>query len=245
MTVSTATTEESRRLVQELYDAAIAAPGAARAYGLLEAATQIADREGAVTRFVVLRTGAPVPAPTGADRTTLLAQIWANRPGALLELLEHFAVRGIDLTRRFVFNLLFVLVLVLVLVVLTRSGPVLQERSTLVLAPKGQIVEQYSADPMSRALARAVGEDLPETQLRDILRVLDAAAEDKRIERLVIRPDRITGVGYAALREIGAAITRGGLATGLRSFSSGIGRRAAASAAPLIERRIPSRFAIS
>src|SRR5690606_24801612 len=90
----------------------------------------------------------------------------------------------------------------------TRSGPVLQERSTLVLAPKGQIVEQYSADPMSRALARAVGEDLPETQLRDILRVLDAAAEDKRIERLVIRPDRITGVGYAALREIGAAITR-------------------------------------
>lgn len=81
------------------YDAAIAAPGAATAYRLVEAATQIADREGAVTRFVVLRTGAPVPPPTGADRTTVLALIWANRPGALLELLEQFAVRGIDLTR--------------------------------------------------------------------------------------------------------------------------------------------------
>jgi prephenate dehydratase len=95
----TSTARAAQALGEGQYDAAIAAPGAARAYGLLEAATQIADREGAITRFVVLRSGAPVPAPTGADRTTLLAQIWANRPGALLELLEHFAVRGIDLTR--------------------------------------------------------------------------------------------------------------------------------------------------
>src|SRR5699024_6459401 len=81
----TSTARAAQAVGEGQYDAAIAAPGAARAYGLLEAATQIADREGAVTRFVVLRTGAPVPAPTGADRTTLLAQIWANRPGALLE----------------------------------------------------------------------------------------------------------------------------------------------------------------
>lgn len=95
----TSTARAAQAVAEGQYDAAIAAPGAARAYGLQEAAQRIADREGAVTRFVVLRAGVPVPPPTGADRTTLLAQIWANRPGALLELLEQFAVRGIDLTR--------------------------------------------------------------------------------------------------------------------------------------------------
>src|SRR5690606_1243904 len=116
--------------------------------------------------------------------------------------------RGVDLTRRAVFNLLFLLVLVLVLVAVFSDGPVLRERSALVLAPAGAIVEQYSVDPVERALARLVGEEQPETQLRDILRALDVAARDKRIERLVIRPDRIGSVGYAALREIGAAIQR-------------------------------------
>lgn len=93
------TARAAQAVAEGRYDAAIAAPGAASAYGLVEAAGQIADRDGALTRFVVLRTGVPVPPPTGADRTTLLAQIWANRPGALLALLEQFAVRGIDLTR--------------------------------------------------------------------------------------------------------------------------------------------------
>ena len=116
--------------------------------------------------------------------------------------------RGVDVTRRLVFNLLFLLVLVFILVVVFSEGPVLHERSALVLAPRGQIVEQYSADPVERAVARAIGEEAPETQLRDILRALDAAAEDKRIERLVIRPDHMTGAGYAALREIGQAIVR-------------------------------------
>ncbi|SOC53847.1 prephenate dehydratase [Ornithinimicrobium cerasi] len=81
------------------YDAAVAAPGAATAYRLVPAAEHIADREGAVTRFVVLRRGAALPAPTGGDRTTLVVLIWQNRPGALLELLEQFATRGIDLSR--------------------------------------------------------------------------------------------------------------------------------------------------
>src|SRR5690606_10372668 len=55
------------------YDAAVASPGAAAAYGLVPAVEHIADREGAVTRFVVLRPAREVPAPTGGDRTTLVA----------------------------------------------------------------------------------------------------------------------------------------------------------------------------
>ena len=98
--VPEASTARAAQLVGEgEYDAAVAAPGAAQAYGLVPLAEGVADREGAVTRFVVLQDGQPVAAPTGADRTTLVALIWQNRPGALLELLEQFAMRGVDLSR--------------------------------------------------------------------------------------------------------------------------------------------------
>ena len=93
------TARAAQAVAEGTYDAAIASTEAARSYGLERAAERIADRAGALTRFVVLRHGAPAAAPTGADRTTLVALIWQNRPGALLELLEQFAVRGIDLTR--------------------------------------------------------------------------------------------------------------------------------------------------
>lgn len=81
------------------YDAAIAAPVAATTYRLSTLATAIADREGAVTRFVLVSRPGPPPPATGADKTSLVAFIRENHPGALLELLEQFAVRGVDLTR--------------------------------------------------------------------------------------------------------------------------------------------------
>jgi prephenate dehydratase len=46
----------------------------------------------------VTRPGA-APPPTGADRTTVMAFIAEDHPGALLELLTEFAVRGVNLTR--------------------------------------------------------------------------------------------------------------------------------------------------
>jgi prephenate dehydratase len=80
-------------------DAAVAAPIAAERYRLEILADDIADSAGAVTRFVlVTRPGAPPP-PTGADRTTVMAFIVDDHPGALLELLTEFAVRGVNLTR--------------------------------------------------------------------------------------------------------------------------------------------------
>lgn len=81
------------------YDASISAPIAASTYRLATLATGIADQAGAVTRFVLLSRPGPPPAPTGADKTSLVAFIHANHPGALLELLEQFAARGVDLTR--------------------------------------------------------------------------------------------------------------------------------------------------
>ncbi len=82
------------------YDAAIAAPVAAREFGLEIVADDVADRSGAVTRFVqVAPSDVPPSAATGADTTTLVAFLEHNHPGALLELLEQFSARGVDLSR--------------------------------------------------------------------------------------------------------------------------------------------------
>jgi prephenate dehydratase len=98
--VAAASTADGARVVAEGgADAAIAAPLAAERYRLSIVADDIADTAGAVTRFVlVMRPGRP-PAPTGADRTTVMAFIADDHPGALLELLTEFAVRGVNLTR--------------------------------------------------------------------------------------------------------------------------------------------------
>jgi prephenate dehydratase len=81
------------------YDAAIAAPIAAERYRLSVLAHGIGDNPDAVTRFVLVsRPGAP-PARTQADKTSVVVFIRDDHPGALLEILEQFAVRGVNLTR--------------------------------------------------------------------------------------------------------------------------------------------------
>jgi prephenate dehydratase len=81
------------------YDAAIASPMAGTHHRLTTLAGDIADNAGAVTRFVLLSRPAPPPAPTGNDKTTLVAFIRDDHTGALLEVLTEFAVRGVNLTR--------------------------------------------------------------------------------------------------------------------------------------------------
>lgn len=81
------------------FDAAVSAAVAGARYGLEALATGIADNPSAVTRFVLVSKPAPPPPPTGADKTTLVAFMHADRPGALLEILEQFAGRGVNLCR--------------------------------------------------------------------------------------------------------------------------------------------------
>ncbi|MGH3326724.1 MAG: prephenate dehydratase [Streptomycetales bacterium] len=79
--------------------AAIAAPIAAERYRLTVLAEDIGDNPGAVTRFVLVSRPGPPLSPTGADKTTLVAFILDDHPGALLEILEEFSTRGVNLTR--------------------------------------------------------------------------------------------------------------------------------------------------
>ncbi len=80
------------------FDAAVCAAIAAERYGLASLADDIADHAGAVTRFVLVSRPGPLPAPTGNDKTSLVAVV-TDRTGALLDVLREFAVRGISLTR--------------------------------------------------------------------------------------------------------------------------------------------------
>lgn len=80
-------------------DASVSSPEAARRYGLDVLAPDIADNPGAETRFVLVAHPSPAPAPTGADKTTMLLYMRADRSGALLAMLTELAVRGINMTR--------------------------------------------------------------------------------------------------------------------------------------------------
>ena len=80
------------------YDAAVAAPIAARHYPLNVLATDVADVSDACTRFLLVRPPGSLPEPTGADRTSIVAAT-TNRTGALAGLLAELASRGVNLTR--------------------------------------------------------------------------------------------------------------------------------------------------
>ncbi len=81
------------------WDAAISAPVAGEHYRLVTLAEGIADNHDALTRFVLVsRPGSPPP-PTGRDKTSLVAFMREDHPGALMEILEQLTMRGVNLTR--------------------------------------------------------------------------------------------------------------------------------------------------
>ncbi|ULU25363.1 signal peptide peptidase SppA [Dyella terrae] len=122
--------------------------------------------------------------------------------------------RGINIVRLTLLNLIFFAFLFLFLLVLivgfagTRAEHVIQSDSVLVIKPKGDLVEQYSIDPMQRALASLSGNPPKQIQLRDLVGAIDGAAKDARITRILLEPGELQGGGFAALREVGAALDR-------------------------------------
>jgi len=80
------------------YDAAIAAPIAAKNYQLKVIAEDIGDNTTAVTRFVVVEKPGKIPTATGKDRTSLAVFIAIDHAGALLEILNEFAKHQVNLS---------------------------------------------------------------------------------------------------------------------------------------------------
>ncbi|MGL5864427.1 MAG: prephenate dehydratase [Dermatophilaceae bacterium] len=98
-TLSTAAAAADLASGPQRYDAAVCAPAAAQLHGLDLLADGIGDVQAAVTRFVLVAHPGRLPERTGADKTTAVLFQRDDHPGGLLELLEQFATRGINLSR--------------------------------------------------------------------------------------------------------------------------------------------------
>jgi prephenate dehydratase len=97
---SAASNADGARQVQEgRFDAAFAGEFAAPTYGLEPLVTEIHDVPNAQTRFVLVGRPGRAAARTGADKTSAVFWLGDDHPGALLELLQEFAVRGVNLLR--------------------------------------------------------------------------------------------------------------------------------------------------
>ena len=115
----------------------------------------------------------------------------------------------IDSARRTVLNLLFLLIVIAIIVAVVKGGaPALDDKTTLVLALKGPIVEQRGGSVRDNALAQARGDAPQSVQLRDLLAVLDTAAKDPKIVRVLLQLDELRAAGLPVLREVAGGIER-------------------------------------
>jgi len=85
-------------LDEGLADAAIAPPGITQHAGVDVVAENIGDNPDAQTRFVLVRNGGAPPKRTGSDKTSIIAELPDDGPGRLLEMLEQFATRGVNMS---------------------------------------------------------------------------------------------------------------------------------------------------
>ena len=131
-----------------------------------------------------------------------------SEPGLLRRIFGGF-LRLVDATRRLVLNLLFLLIVGILLVALFGGTRLrLSDNTVLLLALKGDLVEQYSGSAREAELTQALGGVERETQLRDVVAVLDAAAKDPKVVRALLILDEMSGAGMPKLNEVAAALER-------------------------------------
>ncbi|NEM92536.1 prephenate dehydratase [Galbitalea soli] len=82
----------------DLADAAIAPPTITQHHDVVVLAENIGDNPNAQTRFVLVSRVAELPAPTGSDKTSIIAELPDDTAGRLLEMLEQFATRGVNMS---------------------------------------------------------------------------------------------------------------------------------------------------
>lgn len=85
-------------LGNSIADAAVAPPGIENDYPVEVLAADIGDNPSAVTRFVLVSSSMAIPARTGADKTSVIVELPTDQPGELVEMLEQFATRGVNLS---------------------------------------------------------------------------------------------------------------------------------------------------
>jgi protease IV len=114
--------------------------------------------------------------------------------------------RGLDGLRKFLHLVVLLVMFGFIVGALRTSIPHIADHSALVLAPKGEIVEQLTGSPVDQAIAKAQGDAQQETLLWDLLDALKAAKKDARIAAVVLDLNYMSGGGQPTLAEFAAAI---------------------------------------
>jgi len=114
---------------------------------------------------------------------------------------------GLSVLRIFVGNLLFLALIVFLLsIFLQGSDQDLPDQAALVLSLRGDIVEQKTETMLSNSLLGEAAQE--ETLLKDVLDVIDHAAEDSRVKLLVLDLRYLGRAGISKLLDIGQALER-------------------------------------
>ena len=127
--------------------------------------------------------------------------------------------RGLEAIRRITLNLMFVLGLVLVFaafIVISGERVHVPDGGALLIAPKGELVEQRSYVPATELL---FAPSLPaQTEVSDVIDAIRIAADDTRIKLLVLDLRHMQRARLAMLKEIRSAIAD------FRQWRSGVSR---------------------
>lgn len=129
-----------------------------------------------------------------------------NRPHSLPRRVFSSLGSGLDQSRRVFVNVLFLALVVGLLAAVLAGGPKVPKGAALVVAPKGNLVEQLAARSPQDLVAGLAGGGQEETLLKDVLDALAAAKDDKRISSVYLNLDEMGGAGMTVLEDAAAAL---------------------------------------
>ncbi len=121
--------------------------------------------------------------------------------------------RWLDMTRRVIVNLIFVIILIGILAAILAQRPRVPEGGALVLDPSGVLVEQIASPYPPDLLLGAPR--VEQALMRDLLDAIDIARDDKRIRLMVLDLGNLGPASLSKLRDLRKAI-KGFKASGKR-----------------------------
>jgi len=114
--------------------------------------------------------------------------------------------RGLDGLRKVLHLIVLLVIFGAALGVLLSGAARIPSRAALLIEPDGELVEQLSGDPFTRALEAARGDRRRETLLWDLTDSIRAAATDRRIPAIALDLDKFDGGTQPSLEELARAL---------------------------------------
>ena len=130
----------------------------------------------------------------------------SDQPSLLIRIGRKFW-RVLDIVRRATINGLFLLLLIaLAAALLTDDTPEVAEETALLIAPKGQLVEQLTGTSIDQLIDEAAGSATRETLLKDMIDAIDTAGTDDRVQMMVLDLNSFGGARLTKLQDVAAAM---------------------------------------